>query len=402
MTGRQQRGIEIARKHSLKATGDFWIVPSQSNESQYVVQVSNDSPKCTCPDHTTRQTACKHIIAVQYTMLREIDENGTETVTETVTLSSTKKTYKQDWPKYNAAQVNEKRYFQILLKELCAGLAEQDQSPRRGRPRLPISDRLFSAIFKVYSTVSGRRFMTDLNDAAERGYIAKAPHYNSVFNVFDDENTASIMNDLVVRTSLPLRSIEKNFAVDSTGFSASRFDRWFSHKHGKEQISRTWVKLHAMVGIKTNVVTSIEIKERNSNDSPMLKPLLETTSKNFDIKEVTGDSAYSSISNAEKVAEVGAVPYLDFRATITGRDTSSETWNKMFHLFNFHQEKFYAHYGMRANVESTFHMIKAKFGDSVRSKTDLAMKNEVRAKVVCHNICCLISAIFELGISPKF
>ena len=47
-------------------------------------------------------------------------------------------------------------------------------------------------------------------------------------------------------------------------------------------------------------------------------------------------------------------------------------------------------------------MIKAKFGDSVRSKCDVAMKNEVLAKVVAHNICCLISAIYELGIEPTF
>jgi hypothetical protein len=47
-------------------------------------------------------------------------------------------------------------------------------------------------------------------------------------------------------------------------------------------------------------------------------------------------------------------------------------------------------------------MIKSKFGDGVRSKTDVAMKNEVLAKVLCHNICCLISAMYELGIQPDF
>jgi len=47
-------------------------------------------------------------------------------------------------------------------------------------------------------------------------------------------------------------------------------------------------------------------------------------------------------------------------------------------------------------------MIKAKFGDSVRSKTDTAMKNEVLAKIVSHNICCLISAIRELGLDLVF
>jgi hypothetical protein len=30
------------------------------------------------------------------------------------------------------------------------------------------------------------------------------------------------------------------------------------------------------------------------------------------------------------------------------------------------------------------------------------MKNEVLAKIVCHNICCLISAMYELGVDPVF
>lgn len=55
-----------------------------------------------------------------------------------------------------------------------------------------------------------------------------------------------------------------------------------------------------------------------------------------------------------------------------------------------------------SNVESTVMMVKTKFGDAVRSKTDVAAKNEVLCKILCHNIACLISAIYELGIEPEF
>jgi len=47
-------------------------------------------------------------------------------------------------------------------------------------------------------------------------------------------------------------------------------------------------------------------------------------------------------------------------------------------------------------------MIKAKFGDHVRSKTDVAMMNECLCKIICHNICCLIQESYELGISADF
>jgi hypothetical protein len=38
----------------------------------------------------------------------------------------------------------------------------------------------------------------------------------------------------------------------------------------------------------------------------------------------------------------------------------------------------------------------------VRSKDETAMKNEVLAKFVCHNVCCLIMSQLELGIEPLF
>jgi len=47
-------------------------------------------------------------------------------------------------------------------------------------------------------------------------------------------------------------------------------------------------------------------------------------------------------------------------------------------------------------------MIKRKFGERLRSKTEVAQINEVLCKVLCHNICCLIQSMYELGLKPKF
>jgi len=74
----------------------------------------------------------------------------------------------------------------------------------------------------------------------------------------------------------------------------------------------------------------------------------------------------------------------------------------MFHYFQFRRDEFLAHYHKRSNVESTFSMIKAKFGDHLRSKADVAMVNEVLCKIICHNICCLIQEAHELGITTEF
>ena len=75
---------------------------------------------------------------------------------------------------------------------------------------------------------------------------------------------------------------------------------------------------------------------------------------------------------------------------------------KMFHFFNYKREEFLQHYHQRSNVESTVMMVKTKFGDGLKSKMEVAGKNEVLCELICHNICCVISAIHELGIEPEF
>jgi len=127
---------------------------------------------------------------------------------------------------------------------------------------------------------------------------------------------------------------------------------------------------------------------------------VESTAKRFDVAEVSADKAYSDRTNHNAIAAIGAKPYLMFRANATGG--AGGIYGKMFHYFQFNRDEFLAHYHRRSNVESTMMMIKTKFGDSVKSKTETAARNEVLAKVLCHNICCLISAMHELGIEPLF
>jgi transposase len=102
------------------------------------------------------------------------------------------------------------------------------------------------------------------------------------------------------------------------------------------------------------------------------------------------------------IGDLGATPYIPFRKGTSGLSKGSTAWKKMYHYFEFRNEEFLEHYHKRSNAETTFHMIKSKFGDSVRSKTETAQVNEVLLKVLCHNICVVIQEMFELGIEPSF
>src|SRR5207253_2048197 len=118
-----------------------------------------------------------------------------------------------------------------LLRDLVADVPSPEQ--KRGRPALPLNDQLFSACFKVYSTVSGRRFMTDLRDATTKGFIARTPHFNSIFNLLEREDITPLLKSLITKSALPLKALETQFAVDSTGFGCNNFYRHYSAKYGK-------------------------------------------------------------------------------------------------------------------------------------------------------------------------
>jgi transposase len=331
-----------------------------------------------------------------------VEANGDTTITDKVTITQTRKTYAQNWPAYNEAQTNEKRQFQILLADLCKGIKgeDEDEKPGRGRPRFPLRDAVFSIVFKVYSTYSGRRFTSDLCDAQAKGYIDRVPHYNTAFKYIENPNLYPILLSMIERASLPLKAVEENFAVDSTGFCFSRFTRWFDVKYNKFTSKQEWVKAHICTGVKTNVVTAIEIHGKDAGDAPQLPSLVQTTAKNFTMKEVSADKGYTGGETHDAIANVGAVPFIAFKANATGG--IGGLFGKMFHYFNYRRDEFLAHYHQRSNVESTVTMIKTKFGDGLRGKSDVAGRNEVLCKTLRHNICCLISAMYELGITPTF
>jgi len=392
MNAREERGRDIAAKGRIHQRGSLWLVPSESGKEPYAVNLDAETPHCTCPDHELRQVKCKHMYAVEFTLKRETTPDGTTTVTKTV-----KVVYKQNWPAYNTAQCEEKARFMPLLADLCA-VAEQP-AQTLGRPRLPLCDMVFACAMKVYSGFSSRRFTSDLRTAYSDGLVVSKPHFNSVSNYLTDAALTPLLKELITLSSLPLKAVETDFAVDSSGFGTCRFVRWYDKKYGKDVEAHEWVKMHLMTGVQTNVVTSAEVSGWAANDSPFFMPLVKTTARHFQIDEVSADKAYLSHDNLNVVAGFGGTPFVPFKIN-TVPSTDATAWGRMYHLFAYNRQDFLQHYHKRSNAESTFSMIKAKFGDAVRSKSTTGQINEALCKVLCHNICVVIQSIHELGIDP--
>ena len=395
LEGRRRRGMAIAALVPVEKNRLGYKVPSQSGNGSYVVSVDDEQPFCTCPDFEKRQQPCKHIYAVELIIQREERPDGT-----TIETKAMRVTYRQDWPAYNAAQINEGDHFAVLLRELCDTIPQPPQG--RGRPRLPLSDMVFAVGQKVYSTMSGRRAMSDIRSAQADGMIDRMPSFTSVARYLENPDLAPIIKSLIEQSALPLKSLEQDFAVDSSGFSTSVFDRWFSHKWGKQIKEARWIKAHIICGVETNIITSAEVNDTMGHDSPQFPALVKTTADNFTISEVSADKAYLSKRNLRVVEQAGGTAYIPFKSNSVLKNSAQPRdglWERAFHFFNLHRGEFLEHYHKRSNVETAFHMIKAKFGGAVRTKTPVAQVNEVLFKILCHNNCradsCDVCSRFE-------
>lgn len=411
--GRRQLGMAIAAMVNLKKVDAGYQVPSQSGNGNYVVgRTWHGDTYCTCPDYSERRLPCKHIFAVQFQVARDCDGADDDPPITPVRRAS----YGRNWPAYNASQENEGRHFLHMLRELCDGIPQPAPGiGRKGRPRLPLGDVVFAIGLKVYHTRSTRWVINMLKDAKARQMMEHAPSFASMCHYLQDPGLYPVLQGLVHQSALPLQAVETDFAIDSTAFTTSVYDRYYDHKWGGMKSQTKWVRAHAMCGTLTKAVTSLEGTTTAAHDALFLPDLLEKTAKHFTVHSVIADKAYASKTNIEAIVDAGALPYLMFKSnTIENaekRGLSAQAangakrdglWEQAVLAMLCNRDEWLHQYHKRSNVESLFSMVKTKFGAHLNTKTDTAQVNEILAKFLCHNICVVIKSMYLLGIDPNF
>ena len=310
-------------------------------------------------------------------------------------------TYSQNWIAYNQAQTQEKILFLELLYELCSKIPQPKRNGA-GRPSANLGEMTFSCCLKTYLDFSSRRSESDIKLAQQLGYLDHTPHFNTVLKYLGTTQLKEILMKLIEISSLPLKEVEKDFTLDASGFSTVMYGQWLKKRNVYNEY-RSFKKSHVMSGVKTNIITHIEVTDGYVSDSNMLETLVNSTAKNFIMNEVSADKGYMSEKNLGIIFDNGAIPFIPFIRSV--RQTSEDKlpiWNAMFRFFRDHKEEYMRHYHKRSNAESVFSMMKRKFGSNLRARNSLAQENEVLCKALCHNICVLIQEMFELGIKVDF
>ncbi len=181
-------------------------------------------------DYETRQLPCKHIFAVEFVIEREKPTGISSPPRSRTTARGRPLRRSSAQAKAEEADLQaelaglqqgpddgEASASRSCLHDLCRGIVEPPKphggvKGGRGPSPVPMADmRVFAVghVFKVYTTMSGRRSTCDLKDAEARGYINQAPHFNSVSRFMESPELTPILGDLIRRERLlPLRAVE--------------------------------------------------------------------------------------------------------------------------------------------------------------------------------------------------
>ncbi|MBT4174853.1 transposase [archaeon] len=325
-----------------------------------------------------------------------------EYTTKLISYREPRKQYPQKWNKYDEAKTNEDQLFKRILIELLEKAIE-NQQPTRGRRPIDKRTRIFCMCMKVYYRSDLRKCTSLLKEWKRLNYIDKAPCFKSIDNFFNDESMSDVLDDLILITALPLAKFEDTCGMDGTGFSLSRFDRWNNYKWGRHKgKQRVWRKAHLFAGCKSNIIIGVEVTEKNVPDIKMVEQVIGQKPLFFEMQNFVADKAYSSRRVLGFIKELNMAPYIPFKKNVSSKSKGYTIWNKMFKLFKEKPQEFMPIYNARSNLESSIHMVKQRFGDNLNTKKLKANVNEIKIKVLCHNICCLIVELFERRISIDF
>jgi transposase len=207
---------------------------------------------------------------------------------------------------------------------------------------------------------------------------------------------------MLARSAIPLIGLENRCAIDSTGLRTTRFNNYRKERYDPSR-TNVWLKLHALVGVKTHAIPALEVTSGSMADSRLFPTLLRrAVSIGFQFDEVYADKGYVSRRNYNAAAELKIQAFIPFKSNCVGTSQGSPMYRKMFHFFQCNREEFDAHYGQRAQVESTFGQFKQKFRETLASRNFTAQQNEIVCMAIAHNISVMIRQMFESKILPDF
>ena len=215
MDMRELKALEIAARCQDHLRRRRLAYPLAIRPRHEVPRDLGAAPSCTCEDFRCVSSRASTSSRPAWSCARDYHGAEPKIVTDAV---PNRPTYKQDWPAYNHAQETEKDRFQELLFDLTRGLADPPRAEDGPQADADSRHGVRRRLQGLTRPLQPRRFGCDLKDAHEKGYLSDADESAQHQRLPGSPELTAVLQTLIVRSSLPLKTVETVFAPDCTGF----------------------------------------------------------------------------------------------------------------------------------------------------------------------------------------
>ena len=188
-------------------------------------------------------------------------------------------------------------------------------------------------------------------------------------------------------------------AGDSTGVSERRYEQWIDYRTDKIKSKKGWMKLHAIIDVKTRIILAYFITNSHVADISAMYTMLGKMSRHADpnTPDFCLDAAYLSRDMCDMLSRLGFAPYIKPKKNTVHNANGSQSWRKMVDMHQENPDQFNEHYHQRSIVESVFGALKTTYGSYVKCKRPDNKRREIAMRVICHSIDMVSRSQLEDG-----
>lgn len=302
--------------------------------------------------------------------------------------------YSRDWNLYNNMLVNRGRVITILIEpQLMESDSLQKMNRNKVGRRFKFCSGLISAAFAVkcvfrlaYRQLEG--FMRDVSDKLHKSI----PNFRTIWWRIDG------MKNEGIRFSIH-EGKDTIIAIDSTGLRPVNDGEYRSMRYDTR---KEWIKLHAIVDVKTKEILSTVVTKGNIGDNTQFQKVIKPVLSN--VSAVFADKAYDAAKTFDfcdrnrifagipvKVNATNSTHKCRLRRNMIEDQLGLDCKKGSTRLNRFLTEekkrknqdfwKIKVGYGRRSQIESSFSRYKRILGENVFSRKKCNIEKEITAKV---------------------
>lgn len=330
---------------------------------------------------------------------------------------------KTNWTAYDLAQSREfVDTLELIRRFVDHAVGRIDARPRRqrrrpGRPAVPAAELAKILLLQSYLKVPNRVAVGLVPLFGEKLGIRTEFSYKSIERAYDRPAVREILDEVVALTNLPVRGLEKAFAVDGTGMTTTVKEHYASRREGQRRsregkeagdaFPRGVRGVHdfqycvGMIGVRYKLYAAWVSSDNHRRGEVSFFPevLRKTKSLHPDMEWVLGDGAYAGRPQVQLVSEVGAVPRFLPRRNVTMKRFGVQAWGDMLLAMAENPQGWFADYHLRSIAETGNYMVQNRHG-KIRKRLPKRRDTESSLRALEHNIRQLVMLRYLVGVVP--